>query len=105
MNSIQLSADHSATIDTVAATWTVYSANPDVLVLDVAPGDIDALVSTNARLQPLILGAKLVIALRQGHLQTGWLYPSTFADKSIQFSTALPASLLSALNAVIATPR
>ncbi|MDA0571731.1 hypothetical protein [Burkholderia gladioli] len=105
LNSIQLSADHSATIDTVAATWTVYSANPDVLVLDVAPGDIDALASTNARLQPLILGAKLVIALRQGHLQTGWLYPSTFADKSIQFSTALPASLLSALNAVIATPR
>ncbi|WP_124083977.1 hypothetical protein [Burkholderia gladioli] len=101
VNSIQLSADHSAVIDSVAATWSVYSQNPDILVLDVDASDIPALASTNGRLQPLVQGAKLVLALRQGHLQLGWLYPSTFAEKAIQFPGGLPAPLLSALNAVI----
>ncbi|WP_186110844.1 hypothetical protein [Burkholderia gladioli] len=105
VNSIQLSADHSAVIDSVAATWSVYSQNPNVLVLDVAASDIPALASTNSRLQPLVQGAKLVLALRQGHLQVGWLYPSTFAAKAIQFSGGLPAPLLSALNAVISAPQ
>ncbi|WP_206741376.1 hypothetical protein, partial [Burkholderia glumae] len=58
---------------------------------------------TNVRLQPLVRGAKLVLALRAGHLQAGWLYPSTYVDKSLQFAGGLPASLTAALNSVIAS--
>lgn len=61
-----------------------------------------ALITNNGRLQPLALGAKLVLALRAGRLQVGWLYPSTYADKALQFASNLPAPLMSALNAVVA---
>ncbi|WP_186136273.1 hypothetical protein [Burkholderia gladioli] len=103
VNSIQLTADHHATADTTSGTWSVYGSNPNVLVLDFAPAGIATLAANNVRLQPLVRGAKLVLALRAGHLQAGWLYPSTYADKSLQFAGGLPASLTAALNSVIAS--
>ncbi|KVK80986.1 hypothetical protein WJ47_11940 [Burkholderia ubonensis] len=103
LNSIQLSADHRATVADTPATWSVYSGNANVLVFDFASNDVAALTANNGRLQPLALGAKLVLALRAGRLQVGWLYPSTNADKSLQFASGLPASLMTALNSVVAT--
>ncbi|GAB7535750.1 hypothetical protein [Burkholderia sp. 3C] len=101
INSMQLSADHSAMIDSVPATWAAYPTNPNVLVISLAPSDIATAVANSGRLQPLALGAKLIVALRQGHIQDGWLYPTSYADKSLQFQSGLPASLLSALNSVV----
>lgn len=75
---------------------------PSVLVFDFALSDVAALTANNGRLQPLAHGAKLVLALRAGRLQVGWLYPSAYADKSLQFASGLPASLMTALNSVIA---
>ncbi|MCM2491539.1 hypothetical protein [Burkholderia glumae] len=103
VSSIQLTADHHATADTTTGTWSVYGGNPNVLVLDFAPAGIATLAAHNVRLQPLVRGAKLVLALRAGHLQAGWLYPSTYVDKSLQFAGGLPASLTAALNSVIAS--
>lgn len=103
VSSIQLTADHHATVDTTTGTWSVYGGNPNVLVLDFAPAGIAMLAAHNVRLQPLVRGAKLVLALRAGHLQAGWLYPSTYVDKSLQFAGGLPASLTAALNSVIAS--
>ncbi|GAB7534632.1 hypothetical protein [Burkholderia sp. 3C] len=98
---LTLSANQTASINGVAATWAIDASNPNVLILDVPATSIAGLAASSSRLRPLVLGAKLVVALRQGHLQIGWLYPTSFADKAIQFSSGLPASLTSALNAVI----
>lgn len=102
LGAMQLSTDHRSTINNTPAAWSVYSGNANVLVFDFAPSDMAALTANNGRLQPLALGAKLVLALRAGRLQVGWLYPSTYADKSLQFASGLPASLMTALNSVIA---
>ncbi|RQU31024.1 hypothetical protein DF147_31430 [Burkholderia cenocepacia] len=104
LGTIKLSADHRAVVDNTPATWSTYANNSNVLVLDFAAADISALTSGNARLQPLVLGAKFVIALRSGRLQVGWLYPSTYTNKSLQFASGLPTSLSSALNSVVAAP-
>ena len=104
LGTIQLSADHRAVVDNAPATWSAYAGNANVLVLDFATADISALTSGNGRLQPLALGAKLVVALRAGRLQVGWLYPSTYTDKSLQFASGLPGPLLTALNSVVAAP-
>ncbi|MGI0507061.1 hypothetical protein ABY44_28905 [Burkholderia sp. ZZQ-2] len=104
LGTIQLSADHRAVVDNTLGTWSAYARNANVLVLDFATADISALTSGNARLQPLALGAKLVVALRAGRLQVGWLYPSTYTDKSLQFASDLPGTLLTALNSVVAAP-
>ncbi|ARL96034.1 hypothetical protein [Burkholderia pseudomallei] len=103
VGSIELSADHRATIDATPATWSMYSGNANVLVFDFAANDMATLAASNGRLQPLASGAKLVLALHAGHLQVGWLYPSAYAEKSLQFTNGLPASLMAALNAVIAS--
>ncbi|QFS37631.1 hypothetical protein [Burkholderia cepacia] len=102
LDSIQLSADHHATIDNTPAKWSVYPGNANVLIFDLASSDMAALAANNGRLQPLAQGAKVVLALRAGRLQVGWLYPSTYADKSLQFASGLPASLMAALNSVVA---
>ncbi|HIE5949126.1 hypothetical protein [Burkholderia cepacia] len=102
LGTIQLSADHRVVVGNTSGTWSQYANNPNVLVLDFATADVSALTSGNGRLQPLALGAKLVVALRAGRLQVGWLYPSTYTDKSLQFASGLPGPLLTALNSVIA---
>ncbi|MFP3479385.1 hypothetical protein [Burkholderia ambifaria] len=103
LSSIRLSADHSATVDAKPGTWSVYANNPNVLVLDFAPADIVALATANGRMQPLVRGAKLILAQRAGRLQVGWLYPSTYTEQSLQFANGLPAALMAALNAVISS--
>lgn len=104
LGTIQLSADHRVVVGNTSGTWSQYANNPNVLVLDFATADVSALTSGNGRLQPLALGAKLVVALRAGRLQVGWLYPSTYTDKSLQFASGLPGPLLTALNSVVAAP-
>lgn len=103
LGSIQMSADHQAVVDGKPAKWSVYAGNPNVLAFDFASADISALVTSNGRLQPLVRGAKLILALRAGRLQVGWLYPSTYTEKSLQFANDLPASLMTALNTVISS--
>ncbi|KVX99500.1 hypothetical protein WL10_28215 [Burkholderia ubonensis] len=102
VGSIELTSDHRATIGNMPATWSVYPGNANVLVFEFAASDRSALAASNGRLRLLTSGAKLVLALRAGRLQVGWLYPSTYADKSLQFASGLPASLMTALNSVIA---
>ncbi|RSB88106.1 hypothetical protein EGT47_04630 [Burkholderia cenocepacia] len=101
LGSIQLSADHHATVDGKPSTWSVYANNSNVLVFDFTSTDLSALAANNGRLQPLVRGAKLIIALRASRLQVGWLYPSTYTETSLQFASGLPVSLMTALNAVI----
>lgn len=104
VGSIELSADHRATIDNAPATWSVYPGNANVLVFEFAASDRAALAANNGRLRPLLSGAQLVLALRNGRLQIGWLYPTTYADKALQFQAGLPTLLVNALNAVVAAP-
>ncbi|HHT8994854.1 TPA: hypothetical protein ACT5B2_005418 [Burkholderia cenocepacia] len=102
LSSIQLATNHTATVDGKPSTWSVYANNSDVLVFDFTPTNLSALAANNGRLQPLVRGAKLILALRAGRLQVGWLYPSTYTEKSLQFANGLPVSLMAALNAAIA---
>lgn len=82
-------------------TWSVYSRNKDVIVLNVTASQL-AQLGTDPLLSPVNDGAKLVVALRSGHLRMGWLYPSTYADKTVQFPGALNQQLLTAVNAAVA---
>jgi hypothetical protein len=82
-------------------TWSVYSRNSNVLVLDLS-ADALAAIGTDPLLSPLNDGAKLVIALRNGHLRMGWLYPSTYAQRTYQFQGALNAQLLAGVQAATA---
>ncbi|WP_367032843.1 hypothetical protein R0290_00235 [Burkholderia semiarida] len=102
LGSIQLSADHHATVDGKQGTWSVYANNPNVLIFDFTQADLSALAASNGRMKPLVRGAKLILALRAGRLQVGWLYPSTYTETSLQFANGLPTSLMTALNAAIA---
>ncbi|KML16337.1 MULTISPECIES: hypothetical protein [Burkholderia] len=102
LGSIQLSADHHATVDGKPGVWSVYADNPNVLIFDFTQADLSALAANNGRMKPLVQGAKLILALRAGRLQVGWLYPSTYTESSLQFANGLPASLMAALNAAIA---
>jgi hypothetical protein len=82
-------------------TWSVYSRNSNVLVLDLSSAALSA-IGTDPLLSPLNDGAKLVIALRNGHLRMGWLYPSTYAQRTYQFTGALNAQLLEGVQAATA---
>ncbi|WP_048989162.1 hypothetical protein [Burkholderia cenocepacia] len=104
VGSIELSADHRATIDNASATWSLYPGNANVLVFEFAASDRAALAAGNGRLRPLVNGAQMVLALRNGRLQIGWLYPTTYADKALQFPSGLPSLLVNTLNAVVAAP-
>jgi len=82
-------------------TWSVYSRNSNVLVLNLSSTALSA-IGTDPLLSPLNDGAKLVIALRNGHLRMGWLYPSTYAQRTYQFTGALNAQLLAGVQAATA---
>ena len=95
------SSGNAQTVTHVVGTWTPYSRNSNVLVLDVDANTLNTEFA-DAVLTPLLKGAKLVVALRHGHLRLGWLFPSTYADKTVQFPGALNVQLLTAVNAAVA---
>lgn len=80
-------------LTTPIGTWSVYSGNPNVIVLNI-PTSAFAQLGTDPILNPVYDGAKMIVALRNGHLRMGWLYPSTYAQRTYQFSGALNAQLL-----------
>lgn len=82
-------------------TWSVYSRNGNVLVLNLSSTALSA-IGTDPLLSPVNDGAKLVLALRNGHLRMGWLYPSTYAQRTYQFTGALNAQLLAGVQATTA---
>ncbi|RDT03398.1 hypothetical protein DWU95_11845, partial [Burkholderia contaminans] len=53
--------------------------------------------------QPRVGLGRRCLAPRAGGWQVGLLNPSTSTEKSLQFTSGLPASLMTALNAVIST--
>ncbi|WP_174423099.1 hypothetical protein [Cupriavidus basilensis] len=81
-------------------TWSVYGRNSNVLVLEMNAAAIKAL-GTDPILAPVSDGAKLVVALRNGRLRLGWLYPATYAQKTYQFHGGLNQQLFSAVQAAV----
>ncbi|WP_420997426.1 hypothetical protein ACKI2N_024715 [Cupriavidus sp. 30B13] len=77
----------------INATWTVYARNPNVMVFDMSRSDAAA-VGEHDNAWPLSQGAKLVMALRGGQLQSGVLFPAGYAQRTVQFANALPSQLL-----------
>jgi hypothetical protein len=102
---IRISANQQATVDGRAATWSTYPGLVEMIVLDLAPGDSMALAENQVRTQPLALGARLVIARRNGYLQAGWLYPASLVEKKLMLPSMLPKELTDALYAVPGLPR
>lgn len=92
---VQLGSQVSST-----SSWSTYAGNPNVLIINLSTADAASI--DPRRGTPLQSGAKLVVALRSGHLQTGWLYPSNYAERTVQFASGLPAQLVSAVNVAIA---
>jgi hypothetical protein len=43
-----------------------------------------------------------VVALVNNSLMVGWLFPTTYTDRSVQFGSALPPSFLDTVNAAAA---
>ena len=74
------------------ATWSIYARNPNVMVFDMARADAQTLASTGAPV-PLTQGAKFVLAVRNGQLHGGLLFPAGYGQRTIQFANALPSVL------------
>ncbi|WP_420996532.1 hypothetical protein ACKI2N_032680 [Cupriavidus sp. 30B13] len=98
---VQISPDGKAqlTVDegtpkVVNATWTVYARNPNVMVFDMSRADATTLADLGYNAWTLSQGAKLVMALRGGQLQSGLLFPAGYAQRTVQFANALPSQLL-----------
>ncbi|WP_156126648.1 hypothetical protein [Burkholderia sp. 9120] len=107
----QVQPNAPGTPDTVVNTnigsWTTYSRNSNVIVVTFNSTEIAALQSAAASQQqaqvdpqtvPVLNGASTVVALVNNNLMVGWLFPATYTDRSVQFSSALPLSLLDAVN-------
>ncbi|WP_420993622.1 hypothetical protein ACKI2N_015725 [Cupriavidus sp. 30B13] len=77
----------------VNATWTVYARNPNVIVFDMSRSDAAAVAGLNDKAWSIGQGAKLVMALRGGQLQSGVLFPAGYAQRTVQFANALPSQL------------
>ncbi len=78
----------------VIGSWALYSRNANVIVMNVDPAQL-AQLGTDPLLSPVYDGAKLVVGLRNGHLRMGFLYPSTYVQKTFEFSSSLNAQLIS----------
>lgn len=48
---------------------------------------------------PILNDASTAIALVNNSLMVGWLFPASYADRSVQFNTSLPQSLLDTVDA------
>ncbi|SAL15463.1 hypothetical protein AWB69_00729 [Caballeronia udeis] len=111
----QVQPNAPGTPDTVVnadiGSWTTYSRNSNVIVVTFNATELAALQSAAASQQqaqvdpqtvPVLNGASTVVALVNNNLMVGWLFPTTYTDRSVQFSSALPQSLLDAVNAAAA---
>lgn len=81
-----------------AGTWKQYDRNKDALILELNQAAL-ATVGNDPILTPVNDGAKLVVALHNGHLKLGWFYPATYAQKTYQFQGQLNAELLDGVKA------
>jgi len=76
-----------------AATWKTYARNPNVLVFDIARSDAQLLTNYGDTAWPLVQGAKFILAIRNGQLQSGLLFPAGYGQRSVQFAKGLPSIL------------
>ncbi len=89
-------------------SWTTYSRNSNVIVVTFNAAEMAMLRAAATSQQqaqvdpqtvPVLNGASTVVALVNNSLMVGWLFPPTYTDRSVQFGSALPQSLLDAVNA------
>jgi hypothetical protein len=99
---IQILANGKATITVsgwegprtiVAGTWSVYPRNPNVLVFDMSKTDATTVGNIGYNAWAIGQGAKLIMALRNGQLHSGFLFPAGYTEKSVQFVGKLPSVL------------
>lgn len=97
VNGVEQRTDHSA------GTWSVYAGNSNVIVVEL---NAEFLTPVRASYDPILSavngGAKLAVALHNGHLRLGNLYPAGYAAKAYQFNGTLPEALVTATQAVAA---
>lgn len=78
----------------VNATWSIYGRDSNVMVFDMskdAAANV-ALYGYNAGV--LAQGAKLVLAVRNGQLHSGLLFPAGYAERSVQFPNGIPSVMM-----------
>lgn len=89
-------------------SWTTYSRSSNVIVVTFNAAEMAVLRAAAASQQqaqvdpqtvPVLNGASTVVALVNNSLMVGWLFPTTYTDRSVQFGSALPQPLLDAVNA------
>lgn len=77
----------------VVGTWSALDRNPNVMVFNVSREGAATLALNGFNAKNLEQGAKLVFAIRNGQLHAGLLYPAGYAERTVQFPTALPSVL------------
>jgi len=80
-------------IASVTGTWAPYARNENVLVIDLSRDAAASVAQFGYNAGTLTQGAKLVLAIRNGQLHAGVLFPAGYAERTVQFPTALPAPL------------
>ena len=88
-------------INKAGGTWSAYAGNGDVLTL--APNaDLVNIIGSDPIMGPVRDGAKLVVALRNGRLRLGWLFPAAYAQKTYQFAGGLNEQFFSVVQTATA---
>ncbi|WP_454732000.1 MULTISPECIES: hypothetical protein [Cupriavidus] len=82
----------------INATWSTYSRNPNVMVFDMSHTDAAIIAGRGDNPWAIGQGAKLVLAIRGGQLQSGLLFPAGYGQRTVQFSNSLPALLTTPVN-------
>jgi len=77
----------------INAKWSIYSRNPNVMVFDMSRADAAIVAGRGDNPWAIGQGAKLILAIRDGQLHSGLLFPAGFAQRTIQFASGLPSLL------------
>lgn len=96
----EVTGGSSGTTTTQIGTWSIYSKNPNVMILNIPTSNF-AQMGSDPIENPAYDGAQLVLALRNGHMRMGWLYSAGYAQKAYQFAGGLNAQLLSGAQAAV----
>lgn len=96
----QVSAEPSnstpKTPEVVDVTWQIHPRYPEVMVFEISDKALAVLgedIPARRTHQPIFQGAKFVLAVRNGQLQSGLLLPAGYGHRTLQFADDLPRYL------------
>lgn len=77
----------------VSAKWRTLESNPNVMVFELSSADAKRISDLSWSGTVLATGAKLALAVRNGQLHSGMMFPAGYSQRTVQFANTLPGVL------------